>query len=295
MAVATAATIKTQLEAGVYPDNTLTADNIFDYEQYVTRRKYPSCEIVTTQPESTLEDKGHTEFQTSYEVRYYVRNLGIRTDEIANQKLVEDVIMAQIESMVLQDHKVVFESKIWNRQQVQRDSSHPAYTVSILKVSVRQVTPTTANADGVLKFKLIGSSNMDNAPLADYTYTNVFDVDLQSGYNDIEEMYVTGNNIPHHFAGRLNGRFIANIMVNASDLGTTTEKLNKMDKLSANGEKPTYRFEYTNKTGDDPTPSTITKVFDVEVEAINANYRTNTGVVFRIIAKLISDITVTIT
>lgn len=295
MAVATAATIKTQLEAGVYPEDTLTVDNIFDYEQYVSRRKYPSCEIVTTQPESTLEDKGHTEFQTAYEIRYYVRNLGARSDEIANQKLVEDVIMAQIEAMVLQDHKVVFESKIWNRQQIQRDSNHPAYTVSILKVSIRQVTPTTANADGVLKFKLTGSTNLDSAPAGDYTYTNVFDVDLQSGYTDVEEVFESGNHIPAHFSGHLNGRFIANIMVNATDLGTTSEKLNKMPLLSANGEKPNYRFEYTNKTGDDPTPSTITKVFDVEVDSVNALYRTNTGVVFRIIAKLISDITVTIT
>jgi hypothetical protein len=291
MAVATAATIKTQLEAGSYPDDTLSSDNIYDYEQYISRRKYPSCEVVTTQPESTLEDKGKTEYQTTYEIRYYAKNLGIRTDEVANQKLVEDVIIAQIESMVLQDHKVVFESKVWSRQNIQRDGSHPAHHLSVLRISVRQITVSTATADGVLKFKLIGSSNMDNAPAGDYTYTNVFDVDLSSGYRDLEEG-ITNSNIPEHFAGHINGRFIGNIMVNAADLGTTTEKLNKMDKISSNGEKPEYRFEYTNKTADE---STITKTFDVEVDSINAQYRTSTGVVFRIIAKLISDITVTIT
>lgn len=291
MAVATAATIKTQLVAGVYPENTLNSDNIFDYEQYINRRKYPSCEIVTTQPESTTETKAQTEFSTQYEIRYYSKNLGDRTDEVAGQKSVEDVIIAQIESMVLQDHKVVFESKIWSRQNVQRSGSHPAYHVSILKISVRQVTPTTATPDGVLKFKLTGSANLDSAPTGDYTYTNVFDVDLQSGYRDIEEMYVTGGNKPAHFAGKITGKFIANIMVNSSDLGTTTEKLNKMDKLSANGEKPEYRFEYTNKTADGLS---ITNVFDVEVDSITAQYRTNTGVVFRIIATLISDISVTI-
>ena len=104
-------------------------------------------------------------------------------------------------------------------------------------------------------------------------------------------MFVSGNNIPARFAGRLNGRFIANIMVNAADLGATTDKLNKMDKLSANGEKPQYRFEYTNKTADE---SAITNVFNVEVESINPQYRTSTGVVYRIIAKLISDITVVV-
>jgi hypothetical protein len=290
MPVATAATIKTQLEAGVYPENTLTTDNIFDYEQYVNRRKYPSCEVVTTQPESTTETKEKTEYSTVYEIRYYSKNLGTRTDEVAGQKSVEDVIIAQIESMVLQDHKVVFESKIWKRDNVQRDGSHPAYHISVLRVSVRQITVTTATPDGVLKFKLIGSSNLDNAPAGDYTYTNVFDVDLQSGYRDTDEG-ISNTNIPEHFAGHINGRFIGNIMVNAADLGVTTEKLNKMDKISSNGEKPHYRFEYTNKTADE---SAITKTFDCEVESVNAQYRTNNGVVFRLIAKLISDITVTI-
>jgi hypothetical protein len=291
MAVATAATIKTQLEAGVYPENTLNEHNIFDYEQYINRRKYPSCEVVTTQPESTTETKAQTEYSTVYEIRYYSKNLGARTDEVAGQKSVEDVILAQIESMVLQDHKVVFESKIWKRDNVQRDGSHPAYHISVLRVSIRQITPTTATPDGVLKFKLIGSSNLDNAPIGDYTYTNVFDVDFQTGYRDVEEGIVNSN-IPEHFASHIQGRFICNIMVNAADLGTTSEKLNKMDKLSTNGEKPEYRFEYTNKTADE---STITKTFDAECDSLNAIYRTNNGVVFRLIARLISDVTVVIT
>lgn len=289
MAVATAATIKTQLVAGVYPENTLNSDNIFDYEQYINRRKYPSCEIVTTQPESTTETKAQTEYSTQYEIRYYSKNLGDRTDEVAGQKSVEDVIIAQIESMVLQDHKVVFESKIWSRQNVQRSGSHPAYHVSILKISVRQVTPTTATPDGTLEFILIGS-DVTNPPAGNYTYTNVFDVDFQTGYNDIDEGY-TGSNIPAHFAGHINGRFIANIMVNSTDLGTTGDKLNNMDKLNTAGEKQNYRFRYTDKTADELS---IVNVFDGEVENVNAVYRVNNGVVFRIIVKLISDNSVTI-
>lgn len=289
MAQATAATIKTQLIAGTYPENTLNSDNIFDFEQYVNRRKYPSCEIITVQPESTTETKKSTETTISYEIRYYSKNIGIRTDEIASQKSVEDVILAQMESMVLQDHKIVFESKQWNRQQVQRNGAQPAYTLSVLRVTVRQILVTTATADGTLKFKLIGST-VSNAPAGDYTYTNVFDVDFMSGYRDIEEGY-TGSNIPLHFAGHISGRFIANIMVKAADLGSTGEKLNQMDKLNSNGEKNQYRFEYINKTADS---STITNVFDCEVDSIQALYNTATGVVFRVIAKLISNITVTI-
>lgn len=290
MAQATAASIKTQLEAGSYPEDTLTADNIYDFEQYQNRRKYPSCEVVTVQPESTTETKARTETTVGYEIRYYTRNLGIRTDEVATQKSVEDVILAQMESMVLQDHKITFESKQWTRQQVQRSGSHPAYLVSTLRITVRQIIATTATADGVLKFKLVGST-VDSAPASDYTYTNVFDVDFMTGYRDTDEGYV-GSNVPLHFAGDIQGRFIANIMVKAADFGSTGDKVNQMDKLNSNGEKNTYKFEYTNKTADN---STIINSFSCEVENVQALYNTNNGVVFRIIARLISDVTVTIT
>jgi hypothetical protein len=290
MAVATAASIKTQVLAGTYPENTLNDDNVFDYAQFVTRRRYPSCEIVTTQPQSTIETKKSTEKIVAFEISYYDKNLGLRTDDVATQKSVEDVILAQMESMVLQDYKVTFESKTWSRNSFQRDGGHPAYMVSTLKITVRQVNVTTMTPDGVLKFDL-SESTVDGAPVADYIYTNVFDVDLQSGYRDIEEGH-TGSNIPVHYAGHIQGRFVCSIMVKAADLGTTGDKLNKMPLLRTNGEKPEIAFIYTNKTADS---STITNTFTADPESVQALYRTTDGVVFRLIARLISDIAVTIT
>jgi len=290
MAQATASTIKTQLEAGSFPADTLSADNIFDYEQYEGRRRYPSCEIMTVQPESTNETKKSTDVTIGYEIRYYTRNLGIRTDEVASQKSVEDVIMTQMESMTLQDHKVTFESKVWSRNQINKSPSHPAYTISILRITVRQITTTTATADGTLTFVLIGST-VDSAPGANSTYTNIFDVDLQGGYRTIEEGY-TGSNIPKHFAGHIQGRFIASIMVKTADMGTTGDKVNNMDKLTTLGEKPKYKFIYTNKTSNS---GIITSTFTCEVESTNIRYTTNDGVIFRLIAKLITDIAVVIT
>ena len=290
MAVATAASIKTQVLAGTYPENTLNDDNVFDYAQFVTRRRYPSCEIVTTQPQSTIETKKSTEKMVTFEISYYDKNLGLRTDDVATQKSVEDVILAQMEAMVLQDYKVTFESKTWSRNSFQRDGGHPAYMVSTLKITVRQVNVTTMTPDGVLKFDL-SESTVDGAPVADYIYTNVFDVDLQSGYRDIEEGH-TGSNIPVHYAGHIQGRFVCSIMVKAADLGTTGDKLNKLPLLRTNGEKPEIAFIYTNKTADS---STITNTFTADPESVQALYRTTDGVVFRLIARLISDIAVTIT
>ena len=117
----------------------------------------------------------------------------------------------------------------------------------------------------------------------------MFDVDIQSGYRDIEEGY-TGSNIPRHFAGHIQGRFICNIMVKNADLGTTGDKLNKMSLLRSNGEKPEIKFEYTDKTADE---ATITNTFTAEPESVQMMYKTSDAVVFRLIARLISDIIVT--
>jgi len=288
MAVATAATIQAHLIGGTYPEGTLDANNIFDYAQYTTRRRYPSCEVITTQPESTIETKKSTDTTIAFEINYYDKNLGLRTDDVSTQREVENVIRARMETMVLQDYKVVLESKTWSRQSVQRDGSHPAYLVSTLKITVRQVNVTVMPVDGVLKFVKVGST-VDNAPGADYTYTNVFDVDLQSGYRDIEEGH-TGSNIPKHFAGHIQGRFICNIMVKNADLGTTGDKLNKMPLLRSNGEKSEIKFEYTDKTADEVT---ITNTFTAEPESVQMLYKTNDAVVFRLIARLITDIIVT--
>jgi hypothetical protein len=288
MAVATAATIQAHLLGGTYPEGTLDANNIFDYEQYTTRRRYPSCEVITTQPQSTVETRRSTDTTVAFEIRYYDKNLGLRTDDVNTQREVENAITARMETMVLQDYKIVFESKTWSRESIQRDGGHPAYLVSTLKITVRQVNVVEMPVDGVLKFKYDGSS-VDNNPNVDYTYTNVFDVDLQSGYRDIEEGY-TGSNIPRHFAGHIQGRFICNIMVKNADLGTTGDKLNKMSLLRSNGEKPEIKFEYTDKTADE---ATITNTFTAEPESVQMMYKTSDAVVFRLIARLISDIIVT--
>ena len=292
MAVATAETIKTQILAGTYPSGTIESGNVFDYVQYEKRRLYPSCEIVTIQPESTVETKKTTETTVGFEIRYFVKNLGIRSDSILTQKSVEDTIRSQIEAMTLQDHKVVFESKLWQREQVGKfGADFPPYMVSTLKITVRQVVPSTATADGVLVFKSTGST-VDSNPGSDYTYTEVFDVDLSEGYRDIEEKY-TGSNVPLHYAGDFIGNLICNIPIKASDLGTTGDKLNKLITLRTVGEKPDVKFVYTNKTGGE-SPSTITETFVVEPERLQRLYRYQDTVVYRLTARVITPSSITV-
>ena len=280
MAVATANTIKTQILTGTYPENTINDYNVYDYEQYDKRRRYPSCEVWTTQPESTIESKKTTETTVGFEIRYYVKNLGLRSAQITSQKDVEAEIMRVIEAMTLQDHKVVLESKVWAREQVGRfGGNFPSYVVSILRITVRQITPSTATADGVLVFK--DGSLVDNDPEADYTYSEVFDVDLIGGYKSIPERY-TGSNLPARYAGDFEGRLICNIPVKTADLGTTGDKLNKLITLRTTGEHPDVTFIYTNKTGG-ASPSTITETFTVKPESLQRLYRYQDTVVYRFI------------
>lgn len=287
MAVATNATLKTQILAGTYPDNTLNDDNVFDYEQYEGRRKYPSCEIVTTQPESTTETAKSTDVQVAFEIRYYTKNLGVRTDEVASQKSVEDVILSQIESFTMQDHKIVFESKNWSRQQVARAPNHPSFILSVLKITVRQVTVATITPVGTLSFRHL-LSTVDNNPGVNYTYSNVYDVDFTVGYNDVEESFV-GNNIKKKYAGDLRGNFICSMLVKDVDLGATADKLNQMPTLRSTGEKNIYGFQYTDKTAD---ATALVHDFIGFVERVQMLYRTHEGAIFRLYIKLLSPITI---
>jgi len=285
MAVKTADDIKTQILTGTYPENTINNDNVFDYEQYDKRRRYPSCEVWTTQPESTQETKKTTETIVGFEIRYYVKNLGIRSSQITSQKDVEAEISRVISLMTLQDHKVVFESKIWARQQVGKFGvDFPSYIVSVLKISVRQITPSTATADGVLKFIKTGSTWAGSDPASDYTYTEVFDVDITSGYKSIPENY-TGSHVPVHFAGNFTGRLICNIPIKTADLGSTGDKLNQLIRLRSVGEAPDLKFEYSNKTGGE-SPDTITETFIVKPESLQRLYRYQDTVVYRFTATI---------
>jgi hypothetical protein len=292
MAVATAETIKTQILTGTYPENTINANNVYDYEQYDKRRRYPSCEVWTTQPESKIESKKTTETTVGFEIRYYVKNLGLRSAQIISRKDVEAEIMSVIEAMTLQDHKVVLESKVWAREQVGRFGGNlPSYIVSILRITVRQVTPSTATADGVLKFDL-SESSVDSAPVADYTWSEVFDVDLIGGYRNIPEKY-TSSNVPKYYAGNFGGRLICNIPVKAADLGTTGDKLNKLITLRSIGETPDVTFIYTNKTGG-ASPRTITETFTVKPESLQRLYRYQDTVVYRFIGVISAPSAITV-
>lgn len=295
MAAVTPTQIVNQILAGTFPDGTLNSNNVFTYEQYVRRRRYPSCEVIITTPVSTEETQEKTNTIYSFEVRYYNKNLGQQTDEISTVKSVEDVILTQLESLTLQDHKIVFESKIWNRQQYQRDGDHPAYIVSVLKVTVRQVKLSTATQEGTLTFKLSGST-VDNPPASDYIYVQVNNVDITEGYRGTQESVSTsprGFAVPIHYTGSFNGKIVIDFSIGAADIGSTGDKLNKLMTLQSSGEKPEVKFTYGDKTNA-TTPQNMTETVFIKVDKIQRLYRTTENVVFRLYGDVIVPSTITV-
>jgi hypothetical protein len=281
MAVATAATIQAHLIGGTYPEGTLDANNIFDYAQYTTRRRYPSCEVITTQPESTVETKKSTDTTIAFEINYYDKNLGLRTDDVSTQRQVENAIITRMETMVLQDHKVVLESKTWSRQSVQRDGSHPAYLVSTLKILVREITKSSLTLDGVLAIQQIDGVN------AAITF-DCFDTTIDEGFRQISEQVADNPSLKLvgvHYPGGFSGTFMTNIVVKAADIGTATQDLNQLIALNGNGFQKEIKLQYTDKTNIE-VPNTITEVVYINATSLQRLYRFNDNTVFRLLGQL---------
>lgn len=227
------------LKKGTYSID-LPVEHIYDYEQIKNRRLYPSIEVVST-PNSTRSDKSRDELNSTFEVRIYIKRLGIMSDELESLELFEAEVEDLISTATLQDYRILFETRDWSRKDITTTS--PSYIISTLKVKVAQVLITSIEPDGLLLFDL-SASVVDTPPIADYQYLSVFDTEISDGYTGIEEA-VTNNadDAPVHFSGIYGGTFITQVMVGFDDIGATSEKLNLLNKLDSNGEKPEFGLD----------------------------------------------------
>lgn len=280
----TAAEIKTQILAGSYPDNTLNENNVFDFQQYERRRRYPSCDIIVNNPPSTTQTQRDTQTVYGFQVMLYTKNIGVQSDEIVLQNTIENTITAQLESMTLQNHKIVLESKMWKREQFQRDQNHPAYLLSVLAVQVRQITATILTRDGLLTLTQLNGLNVTNISF------DCFDTVLEEGYKHIEES-VTKNPdgllLPVNYTGTLQGVFSTNIVVKSSDLGATPEKLNQLIQINEFGYSPQCKFIYTDKTNVS-SPTVISDTFIISGPTLQRLYRTTDNTVYRLSGRITS-------
>jgi len=286
MATPTTADIKVILDAGVYPTNSVSPETIYDFAR--PRKRYPSIEIEMVQPEGKSETKERTEQSYQFQITILTKQLGLGSDEVSTQRAIELEIVNLLNAAVLGDHKVINESFNWKRDYP--DKAHPYFVHSVLTISIRRVVSTQAIPDGVLVID-VSASNIDNKPGSNYTYTNIYDVEISEGYRDHHEI-VTSNNeegtlIPLHFAGSFSGRFIGHMHVKADDIGNTGDKVNQLMTLRSNGEKPEAVFIYTQKDADSPNPATITETFTVEIDEVVRLYSHQDLVRYRLLGTLV--------
>ena len=276
------------LRQGTY-SKFMPIEHIFDYEQIPERRLYPSIEVVST-PNSLRSDKRRDELNSTFEIRIYIKRKGIMSDEIAQLEEFELEVNDLIQNATLQDYRILFETHDWSRKD---QLTAPSYIVSTLKVRVSQVLASSIEQDGVLVFDVSESDNLETAPTADYQYLQVFDTEIGDGYTSVDEAVTKNNDRPVHFSGIYGGTFITNVMVGFDDVGSTADKLNKMNTLSSNGEKPELAFIHTDKDNSVDL-NTITDAVFVEVDTVTRMYKTNEGVVFRVLGKTTRPGTLTI-
>ncbi len=285
MAISTDSVLQA-LKDGIYTLESITPSRFFKVKQPETRRRYPSIELIETPlSETAAEEK--SDFVRKFDVRIFLGLHGGTTtgqeDDISDLELLEQEILFVMNNTTLGEHKITIEDKQWRRD-YKNEALRP-HILSVLTFTIRQVTGATSTPDGILTY-IIATSTADNKPVADYVYTNVYNVDINEGTTDIDESINSTPN-PQRFAGDFFGTFIGHIKVSDVDLGATSDKLNELRKIQANGEKQIVSFKFTNKAQNTPTTKTIQRDIKLTVDSINEQYRVGDNTVFRILAKLL--------
>lgn len=278
----TPTTIQAILVAGSWPDNTLNTYNIFDTEQPKTRRRYPSCEIIYV-PEGHLEDRKQTDKTMGFEIRYYDKIVGGRSQQIQVLKSVEDEIMALVDvsTTILEDPNILVQTFQWTREHVQRDETHPEYNVSILKIFIKSRLEAGQINDAIMNLSVPTGTNSNPS--------QIFDTEVYEGFRTTEEAvtkHEDGPGIPLRYRGNFQSTFITHIHVLKSDIGTTGDKANQLNTLDAFGEKQLITVTLTQNTDDSPTKHTISWPFIVEVDRVEYAFTWNDIVVFRVYGHL---------
>lgn len=281
------------LKAGTFTLTTLTSSRMFKIKQPEKRRKYPSLELLET-PLGNTATQERLDFIRKFDIRLFLGLRGGTTtgqeDEISSLEILESEILVVMESTVLGEHKIVVEEKKWNRT-YNNEGLRP-YIMSILTITIRQITAVADIPDGVLIYDE-SASTADNKPASDYTYDRVYNVDIGEGVSDVDESINKTVN-PQRFAGDFGGTFIAHLKVKDVDLGSTSEKLDQITKVQANGEKQIITFIHTDKLSNTPTTKSIQTSVKLTLDQAQRIYRVGDVTVIRLLGKLLEPTATTV-
>lgn len=150
MAIVTTAQLKTTIEAGFTADS-ITNVPVFDFPRVEKRRKFPSVEINAVEPEGTEADPRVTNISQRFDIQLRIRKRGGGTDEVAQQKSIENSIIKALDATALGQTKIFVLNKTWSRPAglVLKPVPHMLSTLIAL---VTEPTSTTGTGQVILQY-----------------------------------------------------------------------------------------------------------------------------------------------
>lgn len=240
--------------------------------------------------ENTVSHPKFDEVSDIFEITCYYVNQGISKDTY-------DVSESNIEDMedeVLRILKTVYNplngtgtfyssNQQWqNRDNLTETSQILQRVLTFTLTKIRsKLTTVFKGYGGVLAFDRTNSQG-DSLPVANYTYTEAYDVNWAGGYGQQEEVVdqsSEGEHIPVFFTKRYDGRFNCTMSLKKADIGSGTHQLNTIGKIMTNGEVPDVVFLWAITTTEN-TPSTLTA--SIKVKILSIEPMTNTEDIGRV-------------
>ncbi len=276
--------------------------HFFAHEQNLDKPESRGVEVVK---DTSLVTKNENEFYTREEDRFTItvryKLLSTRKQDWDQSEADVEDIETEIERLL----KTTFNPQtgigvfwrsdfIWrNVDDINQSKDRQVIVRTLSFVLVRLISRNTSVFDSFKRgalFDLSASSNMNNAPGADYNYTEVFAIEEFEGFHSKEvqvQAHPDGVGVPLIYAGGFGGTMIIRSYMKAADLGATADKINSIYKRQTNGEyiEVAILSSYTNNASQTLTKTRIVNIMEVQDPQLSTEG--NGLLVWTLIAKII--------
>ena len=238
---------------------------------------------ITVIKDTSIKTRRKTEFFTieedrfTIEVRYKLQGTN-RVDWDLSEADAEDMEeeVNRIIDTVYNPHLgtgIFFTSDfLWDNQDKINDESQSPVLLRILTITLTRIISRTNNVFDSFRRGIIfddSASQGDNKPGADYSYTEVFNVEAFEGFSDKSlqvQAHPDGVGVPLLYSGAFGGTIIMSSYFKDTDVGTTTDKINQIYKRQSNGEHPEIVLirTYTNAAGQTLTKTSTVRILEIK-------------------------------
>lgn len=252
----------------------------FAHEQVSDKLETKSINVIK---DTSIKTRRKTEFfsieedRFTLEVRYKLQGTNADdwdTSEADAEDMEEEV--NRIIDTVFNPHLgtgIFFSSDfVWDNQDRISDDVASPMILRILTITLTRIVSRTTNVFDSFQRGIIfddSASQGDNKPGADYSYTEVFNVEAFEGFSDKSlqvQAHPDGVGVPLLYSGAFGGTIIMSSYFKDTDVGTTTDKINQIYKRQSNGEHPEVVLvrTYTNAAGQTLTKTSTVRILEIK-------------------------------